>query len=308
MPKPLNISGSRSAAILGLSPYQTPVSVWLSIMGEEFCKSHNYESPVFEGNAATRYGQAFEDEIIRRVEIKFNKKITDQQKYFEKDYITCHVDGIMEDALIEVKTTSSRNYYNEYGEPETDRVPVNYQIQIQHCLYLSGLEKAILPVMIIPRRQDELEIEDITPDKIDIAAWVKVLNEMGYLKYYYINRNDELISLMLSHYSEFWNNHVITGTPPEPKTYDDIRALVREPIGTIIADENISRLKDEYDQIGKEISATGPLAKRREQIKIEIIKFCEKSKKVVDEDSEKYYIVRDTQGKKIASYSGKVFR
>lgn len=112
MPTPLNISGSRAAAILGLSQYQTPLQVWLQIMGREFCEQNNYEYPVFEGNAATRFGSVFETAIINYTERKFNSPISDREKVFEDDYITCHIDARMaDDILIENKTTYSGSYF-----------------------------------------------------------------------------------------------------------------------------------------------------------------------------------------------------
>ena len=107
---------------------------------------------------------------------------------------------------------------------------------------------------------------------------------------------------MLESYADFWNNHVLTGTPPEPKNYDDIRAICREPIGTIIATPEINNLISEYKQIGSEISSTGTLAKRREQLKTQILNYSRTAGFVEDDESRDKWIIRSTDGKKLASY------
>jgi predicted phage-related endonuclease len=307
MPTPLNISGSRAAAILGLSQYSTPLQVWLQIMGREFCEKHNYEYPEFEGNAATRWGSAFESAIIELAEERQKCDIYGRETFYQKDYITCHIDGayLERDELHEGKTASSHYFYSAFGEPGTDRVPVEYQLQTQHQMICTGAEKVILSVLVFPKRVEEWEkmgIEIDNMSEFNKREWAHVLNEMGYFHQYTITAHPDLQKLMLEAYSDFWNNHVLTGTPPEPKNYTDIRSLVRDPVGTIIATPEINNLISEYKQIGSEISSTGTLAKRREQLKTQILNFSRTAGFVEDDESRDKWIIRSTDGKKLASY------
>jgi hypothetical protein len=302
MPIPVGISGSRGAAVLGLSPFRTPVSVWLEIMGPEFCAAHNFEFPVFEGNAATRFGQAFEAAILALTEKKYGLPITDRQAFYEDENITCHLDGIMGDAIIEAKTTTDYIFSYEWGEEGSGRIPISYQIQINHNAYLANKSRAIVPVLIFPRRQSVMEEEGITPENIDVESWASVLNEMGYLKYYEIAAHKELQTLMLAHYREWWERHVIGRTAPEPRTYDDIKALCREPVGTIIATEEIERLIAERDQINSEIGDGGSLRKRSDQIRVSVLDWMRGADSTLDDDSEKKWVLRGRDGKKLAQY------
>ncbi len=300
---PKNISGSRSAAILGLSQYSTPLRVWLEIMGRDFCAENNYEYPEFEGNAATRFGSAFETAIINYTEKKYGFKILDREKYYEDGFLTCHIDGSANDEiLIENKTTYSGTYFNSWGEEGTDKIPQIYQIQVQHNLKLSKLKKCILPLLIFPVRQEEMLNMGIIPEEIDAEKWVEVLAEMGFLKFYEIYPHKELQNLMTVAFTDFWNNHVLTGTPPEPVDYTDIKMICREPVGTIILSPDLENLKAEYDSIGKEISSTGTLAKRREEIKVKLLNYARSAGHVLDDESADKFIFRNEQGKKIASY------
>jgi predicted phage-related endonuclease len=320
MPTPINISASRGAAVLGLSKWQTPVEVWLKIMESRepgFCEKYNYELPEFEYSSVMKWGHAFEDAII---ELALEKqgciKMLNREKYFIKNrYITCHIDGQYHSNLLhEGKTTNFRSFREEWGEPGTDQVPIEYQIQCQHQMICTGAEKVILSVLVFPKMVDEWEEMGLVPYHTDnegivhqgnfhISDFAKQLNIMGYLHQYEITANTELQELMIEKYTDFWNNHVLTGIPPEAKTYDDIKKLVREPVGTIIADERIELLMSEYKQIRHEISPTGLLSQRCDQIRLEILKFMDKSENVNDDDSKDRYILRDRTGRKIASYS-----
>ncbi len=337
MPNPINISASRGAAILGLSGYQTPVQVWLQIMEARqpgFCAAHNYELPVVEDNAAMRWGRAFEAAIIELAENRpSGADICHREKFFATDgnsrssesyvesdghFLTCHIDGLYDfndgrNILHEGKTTSAFNFHDNFGEPGTDQVPVEYQIQCQHQMICTGAEKVILSVLVFPRRPEEWEemgliVHHDSPDGMRhignfiIGDWARVLDQQGFFHQYHITTHPELQALMLEKYRAFWGNHVLTGTPPEPQTYDDIRALVRDPVGTIIAYENIERLIAERDNIKSEIGGTGPLAKRAEQIKVQVLDWMRGTGAVVDDDSQKKWILRDRAGKKIASY------
>ena len=349
MPTPLNISGSRSAAILGMSNYQTPLQVWLQIMESRepgFCEKHNYKLPEFEYNSAMKWGHAFESAIIELAEEKQGLPISGREELWKfnpdtcgrlderindinnpRFYVTCHIDGYYREsdginplrgALHEGKTTSAHYFYSAFGEPGTDRVPVEYQIQCQHQMICTGAEKVILSVLVFPKRVEEweemgIEIIKTEYDQYNIKYpnceyydhvddWAIPLAKMGYFHQYTITAHTDLQKLMLESYAEFWNNHVLTGTPPEPKNYTDIKSIVRDPVGTIVCSSDIENLISEYKQIGSEISSTGTLAKRREQLKTQILNFSRTAGFVEDDESRDKWIIRSEDGKKLASY------
>jgi hypothetical protein len=303
MPQPINISGSRAAGVLGLSKYQTQVDVWLKIKGREFCEKNNYIYPEFEGNSATIMGNHFENAIIKMTEKNYNYKITQKQKLFKKEYLSCHIDGAFCDLLqlIEVKTTNIKSFRDGWGEPGTDKIPEDYQVQVQHNMMLGDFTSCIVPVLIFPKMQDEI-LQQIEIKKINATKWTSVLNEMGYLKYYHVTANPDLQSLMLEKYAEFWERYIIGSEIPEPVSYSDIKALCPEPVGTIIADDRIMRLAAEYKQIGDEISNTGSLGRRREELKVAILDYMRTAGAVEDDESRDKFILRDQQGRKLASW------
>ena len=329
MPIPIGISGSRSAAVLNLSPYQSQVDVWLDIMEARepgFCNAMGYATPEHEYNAAMRWGHALESAIAELTESNLNLEISDREKYFERDHagamLTCHVDGILNgDTLYEAKTTTAYAFSDTWGDPGSDRIPRMYQVQVQHNMMLAGLSRAVVSVLVFPRRVEEWEemgIEILQPEingglygikygtgEYDITTpwmWAKPLSQMGFLHHYHITANPELQSLMLEHYADFWNAHVVGRTEPPVRNYDDIKKLCREPKGTIVADEFIERQLSEYDQINTEINE---MTRRKDQIKTIAVEYMRRSAgddNVIDDDSAEKYILRSRDGKKLASY------
>jgi hypothetical protein len=78
--------------------------------------------------------------------------------------------------------------------------------------------------------------------------------------------------------------------------------ICREPVGTIVCTPEIENLISEYKQIGSEISSTGTLAKRREQLKTQILNYSRTAGFVEDDESRDRWIIRSQDGKKLASY------
>lgn len=325
MPTPLNISASRAGAILGMSNYSTPLQVWLQIMESRepgFCEKNNYKIPEFEYNSAMKWGHAFESAVIELAEEKQGCKIIDRERFYQNNELTCHIDGRYESydiGLHEGKTTSAHYFYSAFGEPGTDRVPVEYQLQCQHQMICTGAEKVILSVLVFPKRVEEFEENGWTPvlhekgyyylyneskkKATTPENWATTFNDIGNFHQYVITAHADLQKLMLEAYSDFWNNHVFTGTPPEPKNYDDIRAICREPVGTIVCTPDIENLISEYKQIGSEISSTGTLAKRREQLKTQILNFSRTAGFTEDDESRDKWLIMSQSGKKLAQYS-----
>ena len=323
---PIGISGSRAAAILGMSPWATPFSVWQDIMEKRqpgFNEAHKYDYEAFEGNAATRWGLAFEDAIIKLAEGKYGTVgIVDREREFnhsELNYVTCHVDGRYHPLeLHEGKTTTAYGFGDKWGEPGTDKIPVEYQIQVQHQMLCTGADTCIVSVLVFPKRPDDWEDKGYKIDNPDSHGygisredpylniypeqWATTLAQMGYFHQYTVPANRDLQALMLDKYRVWWTKYVLAETPPEPADYSDIRAMITEPVGTIIVDDDTARWFKEYKSIGSEIGATGNLAKRRDQLKVLILKNARAMEATLDDESTDKWIFRDDQGNKLGSY------
>jgi predicted phage-related endonuclease len=267
-------------------------------------------------NAAVRWGTAAERAIIELAAPKItglSDLIQEREAFFshpDYDFITCHLDGIYQwprDKMIhEGKTTSAYSYRDKWGEAGTAKVPREYQVQVQHQMMCSGIQAAIVSVLIWPGRADDFEAVGAECCEETVMRWAPVLAEMGYFQQYKIEADAALQSMMIEHYREFWEKNVLTETMPAPKTYDDIRLLCPEPKGTIVADEGELMLSAEYAAITDEMSLAN---KRKAQIKTQLLaSMSRRAEAPIDDESVEKWILRDNAGKKLNTYDGKVFR
>jgi predicted phage-related endonuclease len=237
-------------------------------------------------------------------------------------------------SLHEGKTASSFIFREKWGEPGTDRVPREYQIQTQHQMICTGAEKVIVSVLVFPETPEAWEKagwevyrdfehfiegkwmqrhtnhcyngEDEDYDVVDIEArspetWAEPLAEMGFFHQYAVEARPTLQKAMLSRYRKFWENHVIPGVPPEPENYADIRRLFPEPKTTLVVTEGIERLLSEYSQINAELKDQ---EKRQDAIKTKVLDWARQQEGgAIDEDSAEALILRNGSGDKAGSFS-----
>lgn len=334
---PVGISASRGAAILGLSEYQTQFEVWQVLMEERepgFSAARGYLLPERKDSAPLRWGKAFEDAVIALAEEAHDRPIIDRERFYGGPCgdsgvpVTCHIDGmyINEPGVLELhegKTTSAFPFREKWGEPGTDRVPQTYQVQGQHQLVCTKAGLVIFSVLVFPEAQDAFEkmgrviVQNGAGEpciQIDGAFcrpcrdWAEILAEMGYFHQYPVPADPDAQKLLLEAYDHFWRVHVLGARDPELSTYDDVRRAFPEPVGTCVVDDETAGLFAERDAIKDEIGGKGPLAKRADELKVEILRRARTMGAVKDEESEKKIIFRDAQGKKLGQFDGKSFR
>jgi hypothetical protein len=182
-------SASRVSAIIGLNDFQTPFNVF-QILKEEMEPSwnakHGYTLPEFVDTAATRWGHAFEDSVIKLAEERtVTGSIYNREKLYTKNFdkiiLSCHIDGMISShCLHEGKTTNSRAFYSskteieesldedgklqkdfilkkKWGEPGTSEVPAEHQVQTAVQRICSEADLVKLSVLVFPKTQQEFE-------------------------------------------------------------------------------------------------------------------------------------------------------
>ena len=137
------IGGSDVAAILGISKWNSAISLWLD-------KTNQTNEPV-EENEAMQWGTIMEP-IIRNHFAEVTGKTVVEVKAMlqhpEYPFMLADVDGLTEDdagnpAILEIKTAS------EYKRAEWENdIPSYYQTQVQHYLCVTGVQKAYVAVLI----------------------------------------------------------------------------------------------------------------------------------------------------------------
>tara|TARA_R110001592_G_scaffold90587_2_gene266132 strand:+ start:1414 stop:2340 length:927 start_codon:yes stop_codon:yes gene_type:complete len=219
-----SIGASQSAAILGLSKWATPYSVWHDLV--------NGFEPI-EDNLTFRLGRDLEP-IIRTLfmeetglKVVKDNKIRISSSY---PYITTNLDGFVlkEKVPVEYKTTA----LGWDGE-----IPDQYFVQLQHQMYVTNTKYCYFAILCLGFKK-ELVIQ----------------------KY---ERDNAFIDNMVTELVGFWESYVETKTPPPLTTIEDAQRLYsnEEPNSTLEADEEIYRTvknlqghQDKKKNIEKDIS------------------------------------------------------
>ncbi len=281
------IGGSDAAAILCMSPYSTPLSVYLEKTSFEIDELSAQKQAVFDR------GRILEPFLKSMFERNYsiqtiNKGQAVHQKY---DFIRGHVDGVVEseNAIVEFKTADNNiNNKNFWGEELTDQIPTQYLMQIHHyLLVMDSYEKAYVPVLYTSHFNLQVLANCVKRYGIDL----NILDDIDIsLKLFVVQRNAKIEKLMINKYLEFWQEHVIPRIPPKWTTYDDLLTLFpcsREY--SIVADEEMLKIVNDLKQKTLEIST---LEKAVEADKTLI---CNKLKDATE--------LVDQNGKKLVSWS-----
>jgi putative phage-type endonuclease len=213
------IGGSDIAAILGLSPWKTPLDVWLDKTGQADDTVANEE--------AVRWGTLLEDVVAREYAERTESTVQRVRRILRHpahEWAIGNIDRAIvapgsrvrvagdggtllgADGLLEVKTASAYKA-GEWGrDGDEEAVPLHHQAQVMWYLGITNLQWADVAALIGGQRM--------------------VIRR--------IHRDDEVIKAMLERAHEFWHRHVLTRQPPEPTTAKDVERLFPSDNGEAI--------------------------------------------------------------------------
>jgi putative phage-type endonuclease len=215
------IGGSDVAGILGISPWTTPYSVWLT-------KTAGLDA---EMSIAMELGHLLEPFVLGKYEQATGLHAIARQlrcTHPEHEHHRATIDAAAVEtttfdpaelwdhtvALVEAKTT---------GEWSWDTVPDHYYAQAQWQMHVTGQQLCTFAVLH-DRRSFEL---------------------------YDVERDDEDIAILVKAVDEFWTDHVLAGTPPEVtgRDLDAVRWAHRKvEAGTAMtADDDLVTLLQQLD-------------------------------------------------------------
>lgn len=237
------IGGSDAAAICGVSPYKTPLQVWEDKRG--------LNGPG-EDNDAMFWGRTLEPVIRQRYSditgfpVKIPTEILRHPKY---EFMLGNIDGFTDEPRgIEIKTAG---YPTDWGEPNTDQIPLPYIFQVQHYMAITGYPVFDVPVLI--RGRD--------------------------FRIYHVEQDAELQEMMIQKEAEFWEM-VKSGTPPPPVNYEDVVRLYRVSHDKkITATPEIEILIDSLKKVKGDIDI---LYTNETEIKRIIMEFMGESDTIID--------------------------
>jgi len=290
------IGGSEVGAILGFNKYKSALEVY-------FEKVDGIESSV--NNSYTRWGHILEpivrnefDEILRKHSKLWVHEEAHTKYHKDHKFLAGHVDGLIcrnikkdpstnstihklqkEDpieAVLEIKTVSYNGRRKNWGEENHDLDCLKHRIGIEQASI--GLKGDIgeIPESYYCQCAFYMALYDLP--KTYLVAYFG--NDMPF-KVYQIDRDMEFEKNMLETLVDFWENNVLKGIPPKPRTLADIIRLYPNgiPDKTIIATNEIAEKSFEFDRLKTKIKEAKA---RKEELKGDMKIFMGKAELLLD--------------------------
>ena len=235
------IGGSDVAAVLGLSPWCTPVQVWQDKTGQG---EKQPETP------SMYWGKQLEDLVAKEFQRRMGMKVQRVNRVIrdgENGWMVANIDRaivnpsirgnvrvldeeakinenkgrrITTDAILECKTANSycaqewgdtQEYEIKTNQLVTDhKIPVFYETQVQWYMAITGAAVCYLAVLI----------------------------GGNDFRIYLIRRNDEVIDVLKKKCWEFWSNYVLSNKAPEPVNIEDVIRLFKIDTGEMTEASN----------------------------------------------------------------------
>ncbi len=175
----LGIGGSDASVVCGISRYKSPVELWMEKTGQ---------LPNQEAGEAAYWGTLLENlvrtEFTKRTGIQINR-VSQILQSEEHPFMLANLDGIcvhpdLGTCIFEAKTASA------FKVSEWDNgIPNEYMLQIQHYMAVTGAR----------------------------GAYIAVLIGGNTFRWQFVERDDELIDMLIPLEADFWK-HVESATPP----------------------------------------------------------------------------------------------
>jgi putative phage-type endonuclease len=173
------IGGSDVAAILGVTPCKNAVDLWIDKIKPPVEGSDNWQ--------AKARGKRLEPYILDMIREEHDLEIVNaNQRYVDRevDFFAAEIDAETADGNIEIKTVHPFKA-KEWGEHETDQLPIHYVAQAQWGLAIRNRKICRVFALIG---------DDLRP--------------------YVVERDDELIDVMREKAFDFWTKFVIPKVQP----------------------------------------------------------------------------------------------
>jgi putative phage-type endonuclease len=199
------LGGTDAAAIAGLSPWKTPLDVYLAKVEGETVEENAamHWGSVLEGVVADEYARVTGNKI-RRV----NRVLAHPEHPFMlaslDRRIVAHPDG---PGVLEIKTVGRLN--DDWGETGSSIVPDHYALQVHQYLTVIGARWGHLAALFMAERE---------------------------LRIYLIQADPELSAWLIELEREFWHEHVVPRVPPAPRSLADAgKRWPRDTRPTVVA-------------------------------------------------------------------------
>jgi len=196
------IGGSDSAPALGLSPWKSPLALYMEKIGE---------APPIPDNDPMLFGRLLEPIVLAEFSRRTGLQLVDNREALRQrstvhPFMLANLDGLTyvgdKPVVIEAKTARTDRGFGEAG---SDDVPHSYILQATHNMIVAGAELCYIPVLIAG----------------------------SDFRIYEVRRQPELVDLVIEGESQFWQA-VESREPPSPRTLQEINQRWKDARSGII--------------------------------------------------------------------------
>lgn len=233
------IGGSDVAAILGLSHWSTPLTLWEKKTGrfveppgadkqKLFARGKRWEQPAFE-----MLVDVLRDRGHEVVEVAASRRYQDG----EFPFLACEIDREIildgEFCNVEIKTVHpfAAKDWGDFEDEDgnlTDQVPIYYSTQAQHGLGITGIGRCVVGCLI--------GADNMLP--------------------YFVDRDEALIADIRAACVRFWNENILADRQPDPINMSDMKRVMYALKGRPVElDEETLGLLRRLKSTSKQISA-----------------------------------------------------
>ncbi|MCI5751579.1 MAG: YqaJ viral recombinase family protein [Oscillospiraceae bacterium] len=219
------IGGSDASVVCGINKYKSPVELWME-------KTNRL--PYQQAGEAAYWGTQLEPmvrtEFTKRtgIEVRTVKQLLQSE---DNPFMMANLDGICEHpdlgtCVFEAKTASAY----KAGEWE-DFIPAEYMLQIQHYMAVTGYK----------------------------GTYISVLIGGNTFKWKFIERDDEMIAMLISLEADFWE-HITNDTPPPIDGSEASERFLADrfpnsvPKSQIALPDNAAEIISEYDKACEQLA------------------------------------------------------
>ena len=220
------IGGSDVSVIVGLNKFRSVYQLWLEKTRQVI--------PEEEESDYTHFGTMLEPivraEFTRRtgIKVRAKKALLQSEEY---PFMLADLDGVIYEngdmCIFEAKTAST--YKKEIWE---EGVPVEYQLQVQHYMAVTGAQK----------------------------TYIAALVGGNQFFYYEVHRDEELINIIIQTEKRFWEENVLQGKEPVPDSSDATTDYLKQKYNssngeTVELPVDALELCTSYDNLSEQLKA-----------------------------------------------------
>ena len=244
------IGGSDVAAVLGISPWKSPLDVFLDKTGKSAPEPENdamYWGTRLEALVANKYCEVSGNEVRRVNSILRSEKFPcligniDRAVCPEKGKLPVVKGVFRTPKILECKT--ARSMSDEWGANGTDQIPEYYLTQVLHYLGLTGCESC------------------------DVACLFLDSRKFGI---YTVYADSDLIATMFARLAQWWDDYVAKNVAPPARSIADVQKLFKRSAAVeITATKEIEDAAFEYASLKKqEAEIAAKLESAKEKIAV----------------------------------------